>query len=157
VLDALRQDVVYAWRGMRRNWGFTAIAIACLALGIGANTAIFSLLNAVLLGRLPVAHPEQLIFFESVPGKAEMGAVRELSSGYGNASLPFATYESFRDHTSTLAGVFIFVRAGMGGDGLTVNLGQERMVADISSCFGALVSCCANTLTIQGPLGPTRR
>jgi putative ABC transport system permease protein len=62
LLDELRQDVRYAVRVMARTPGFTAAAILSLALGIGANTAIFSVMDAVLLRMLPVEHPEQLHF-----------------------------------------------------------------------------------------------
>jgi putative ABC transport system permease protein len=60
-IDNLLQDLRYAVRTLRGNRGFTAVAIASLALGIGANTAIFSLIDSVMLKTLPVSHPEQLL------------------------------------------------------------------------------------------------
>jgi predicted permease len=61
LLGELRQDVLYAIRTLRRNAGFTAIIVGALALGIGANTAIFTLIDAVVVRALPVSHPEQLV------------------------------------------------------------------------------------------------
>lgn len=62
-LDQLRQDMQYAWRGLRRSPGFTLTAVAAIAIGIGASTAVFSFTDRILFRPLPYAHEEELVWF----------------------------------------------------------------------------------------------
>jgi predicted permease len=107
LVASLRQDLVYACRMMRQNRGFTLVAVLSLALGIGANTAIFSVINALLFRRLPVPHPEQLITV-SDPEASGMGTGIE----NGERSLfSYHEFEGFRDHNDVLSGVLAFSSA----------------------------------------------
>src|SRR4029453_7587650 len=67
LLSSVRQDVVYAFRAIRKAPGFTAVAILSLAFGIGANTPIFSFVNAVLLRPLPYPGSERLVVLRERP------------------------------------------------------------------------------------------
>jgi putative ABC transport system permease protein len=95
------QDVRYGLRMLAKNPGFTAIAILTLALGIGANTAIFSLVDQMLLRRLPVKHPEQLVVLRS-PGLKE-GHV--WSDGDDAQSFSYPIYKGLRGNTSVVSGM----------------------------------------------------
>src|ERR1051325_8925647 len=66
-VDAVVQDIAYAVRSMRRDIGFTATAVLTLAIGIGANTAIFSVVNAVILKPLNIANADRIVRFFGGP------------------------------------------------------------------------------------------
>jgi predicted permease len=88
-MDRVRMDVRYAVRMLLKNPGFTAMAVVSLALGIGANTAIFTLINGVLLTSLPVHEPRQLVSF----GEAEGGGVW---GGYPAGAVDLFSYDFYK-------------------------------------------------------------
>jgi predicted permease len=92
-LEILLQDVRYALRMLRRSPGFTTVAVLSLALGIGANTAIFSLLDAVLLKMLPIQKPEEL-------------EVIGLRGHQGAAIFSYPAFRHLRDHNEVFSGMF---------------------------------------------------
>jgi hypothetical protein len=61
-LERIAQDALYGWRLLRKNLGFSAVAILSLALGIGANAAIFGLVDSLLFKSLPIRDPQSLLF-----------------------------------------------------------------------------------------------
>src|SRR5436305_9954821 len=68
-MNSFWHDLRYGWRMLLKHKGFTLVAVLSLGLGIGANTALFSVVDAVLLKTLPVAEPERLVLFEWQAGR----------------------------------------------------------------------------------------
>jgi predicted permease len=117
-LDGLLQDVRYSVRTLVKNPAFSVIAVGTLALGIGANTAMFSLLDQVVLRLLPVRHPEQLVI------------VRETGNHYGNSfganTISWPMFEDLRDNNQVFSGMFCRFPA-------TVTIGYGDRAAQIST------------------------
>ncbi len=125
-MDELLQDLRYAFRGIRRSPGFTLVAVVTIALGIGVNATIFSLVNAVLLRPLPVERPSELI---DVYGHAAT------SSSHDSNSYP--DFVDYRDQSKTLSGLVAYTNffANLSLEGRT-----ELVVGEIVSrdYFGVL-------------------
>ena len=95
MFDSLSRDIRFAVRGLVKRPGFTLVAVLTLALGIGANTAIFSVVNAVLLRPLAVKDQDQLMtFWHSAPAK-----------GLAHLDLNDALFAYYRDRTRTFQGL----------------------------------------------------
>ena len=117
-LQAAIQDARYGVRSMRRNRGFAAAAVLSLALGIGANTAMFSLLDALLLKSLSVEQPDRL--------------VRVLDGGFGAMAYP--VFETLRSHSRMLSGVIASQRVF--GD-VRFEEGGQTVMADVQPVTAA--------------------
>lgn len=133
---SIAQDLRYGWRMLRTNPGFSATAIISLAVAIGANTALFSLVDAVYLKSLPVENPERLIAFDWSAGEKRTwagidGVSRHPHGGTESSSFSVRAFERIRDNNSTMESVFAFAPM----EQLNVKIDGEAEVAN-----GQLVS-----------------
>lgn len=117
-LQQLAQDLHYAFRAMGANKAFTAVAVVSLALGIGANTAIYSFLEAILMRDLPVQDPESLVMINW--HSREWPYMNGFSGfnhedpklGYVGGSFPFPAYELLRSRNTVFSSIFAFASTG---------------------------------------------
>jgi len=117
-LEHLTQDFRYGLRTLRKNLGFTAVAVLTLALGIGANTAIFQLIDALRLRAIPVKEPQQLVTVQLADSTGVRGSQ---TSGYSVLTNP--VWETFRAQQDVFSGVLAW---GSNSFGLTPG-GEVRL------------------------------
>jgi predicted permease len=106
------EDLKFALRQLRKSPGFTLTAVLTLALGIGANTAIFSLLDQALLRALPVRDPQQLVLLENT-GKAWSGRT-SIQGGDERAYFSYPMYKDLRDRNQAFDGLIAMLQAQAG-------------------------------------------
>src|SRR5215471_12894323 len=119
-LETLLQDLRFAFRVLRKSPGFTAIAILTLALGIGASTAIFSVVDAVLLSPLPYPHPEQIV------------RVWEQGPNGHRWNLADLNFKDFQKQNSTFSSLAEYTL----GEPTSISGGSEPSRVDVSAVSG---------------------
>jgi predicted permease len=107
--EFMLQDFRFALRTLRKSWGFAATAILTLALGIGANTAIFQLLDAVRLRSLPVADPARLAAVRFKNGTRGFG----VTTGDSDTTLSYPMWQQIRLHQQSFSGVFAWAQSNV--------------------------------------------
>jgi hypothetical protein len=125
-LATLLQDIRYGLRTLRKSPGFTLIAVLTLALGIGANTALFSVVNGVLLNPLPFPHPNELV------------ALHESKPNFEQGSISYPNFLDWRNQNHTFSSLAIFrgYAFSLTGSGLAQQVDGEFISADFFPLLG---------------------
>ena len=132
-MDILRKDILYAIRSLIRQPGFTIVTILTLALGIGANTAVFSVVNGVLLRPLPYPQPEQLDYITS----------QFPSLGFNQFWVSLPEFVEFRDHNRTYSSVGAY-QVG------AANLGTSQPTRPVRAVVTAELMPALNVPALRG-------
>ncbi len=134
-LEAFVQDLRFGARQLRRNRGFTAVAVVTLALGIGANTAIFSVVNAVLLHKLPFPQPERLVTIAEID-----------PDSINNVTVDFTTTHDLRERSRSFQSLSLLRNGG----GAMIESGEPERVSGLRVNFDFF-----DTLGVKMALGRT--
>jgi predicted permease len=155
-MGTLWQDLHFGVRMLAKTPGVTAIAILTLALGMGANTAIFSLTDQILLRALPVSHPEELVVLRS-PGPF---SGRTWADGDSSMSFSYPMFKDLRDHVAAFSGLFarFSVDLSVAGQGRTERAqgelvsGNYFQVLGIRPVLGRVISMDDETAAGANPV-----
>jgi len=150
-MNTLLQDIRYGFRMLLKQKGLTVVALLSLALGIGANTALFSIVDAMLLKMLPVKEPEQLVLFKAVapkefsPGSYNGSTTTDPDTGMRHmTSFAFQTYQRLREQQGPMSDVFAF-----GGVGLNFSADGQAEITSSQAVSGNYFSA----LGVQPAIG----
>jgi len=139
-LDALNRNVRYGLRALRRNPTFTAVALLTLAIGIGANTAVFSVVNSVLLKPLPYPKSEELVAVrQTAPGTPGLGTISD------GLRLSGSMYFTYSEQNRTFQSLGVWIPSTMNVTGLA----EPEQVHAVIVSDGVL-----QTLAVPPPAGP---
>lgn len=122
------QELRFALRQLQRTPAFAFVAVLTLALGIGANTAVFSVMNAVVLRFLPVSHPERLVFLQTTGQPSNSS-----QTGFDNSSLSLAVYEQLRSRHDIFSDLMAFVPLSPNRTAIRYGTEPETAWADMVS------------------------
>jgi macrolide transport system ATP-binding/permease protein len=132
-IDELARDLSFAFRTLRKSPAFTLTALLSLALGIGANTAIYSFMDAIMMRALPIPDPQNLVVVNWRAKGQPMVAHARHGDGYqtpggitASGIFPYPAWESLRDHNATLSALFAFAGAGR----LNLVAGNQAFLGD---------------------------
>jgi predicted permease len=136
-LRTVLQDVSLGIRLLRRSPGFTVVVVLTVALGVGANTAVFSVMDAMLLRQLPVRNPHELVEFV----RAQPGAMM--------TNLPYAVFEHLQKNTSVLSGVLAWT-----SDGRTLRAGSDSERISVHEVSGSFFATLGVAPLLGRPIDP---
>lgn len=133
-IEALARDLSFAVRVLGKSPVFTLTAVASLALGIGANTAIYSFMDAIMIRALPIPHPEDLVVLNLRAAKGWPGVAhsqhgddyKEANGASVFGTFPYAAWELLRDRNDSFSTLFAFASAGR----LNLVAGKEALLGD---------------------------
>jgi predicted permease len=131
-LDNFVRDLRFGLRSLRKSPGFTATAILTLALGVGANTAVFSVMNAVLLRSLPVADPDRLVYLKTSNPPRGTGTIDS------NQTFSYSVYDALRRQSRGLSPVMAYVP--LSGSKVAVRYGEQPEEAEGDMVSGTFFS-----------------